>query len=108
MELYVLVLKIMLFYCISIPVVGILAACCKENLQEKKELIKKIREEKEKLLCLKRKEEKKEYVNNLKVKVRNLHLQNKKLRKVLHETRVEKNNYKKKGKQCASFLLKKK
>ena len=98
---YVLVLKIILFYCISLPVVGITAACYAENLKEKKNIIRKIREEREKFLCLKRKREEKEeeYVNSLKVKVKNLHLQNKKLRKTLHEVRVEKNLLKKKGRE---------
>ena len=97
MELYVLVLKIILFYCISLPIVGITAACYMENLKEKRKIIKEIRQEVERLLILKKKKEKKNGTTNeaLKVKVQNLHLQNKKLRKVLHETRVEKNLLKK-------------
>lgn len=76
-------------------------ACCLESYSnKKKEILKEIREEVNKLLVLKRiKQEKNNTTNEaLKMKVKDLQRLNKKLRKTLHEVRVEKNILKKKGK----------
>lgn len=73
-------------------------ACCLESYNnKKKEILKELRQEVNKLLVLKQIRQEKTNTTNeaLKLKVRDLQLRNKALRKTLHQVRVEKNLLKK-------------